>query len=380
MGVVTRLAGYGATRLAQWWLKRSTDPFDSGQDLSLGAASVTGLQIGQATALAATAVLACVTMLAEDVAKCSPQIFKRLADGSRTPATDHYLYDLLERPNDWQSGFEFIEHLMVGLVLRGNGYSVILRNYRGVPVALIPVNPDWVQLWESPDGSLFYRITPNGLHMRAMLTDQPYLIPAGDVLHIRGFSLNGLLGASRISVAREAIALGLAQESQAARWIGNGARPGGVLTTEQKLSPDAAKRIAADFKASHGGLQNSGKTLVLEQGLKFDKISLSAQDLEFLASRQFQLQEVARIFRVPPHMIGDLQQSTNNNIESQGQDYANYTITGYTVRIAKRFGFTFGLAFAGNVRRVQPERTAAGEPDGPLCGLPDRHHVELPET
>ena len=163
------------------------------------------------------------------------------------------------------------------------------------------------------------------------------------MLHIRGFSLDGLMGMSRISLAREAIALGLSQEQQAARWMGQGAKPSGMLTTDQKLTPDAAKRLAQDFKENVTGLQNSGKVIVGEQGLKFQPFTMTSADLEFIASRQFQLQDVARIFRIPPHMIGELSRSTNNNIAQMAQEYINFTLTGYTNRWRAKLSSTFGL-------------------------------------
>jgi HK97 family phage portal protein len=163
------------------------------------------------------------------------------------------------------------------------------------------------------------------------------------MLHIRGFSLDGLAGMSRISLARESIALGLAQEQQAARWMGQGAKPSGMLTTDQKLTVDAAKRIGEDFKQNSSGLQNSGKIIVGEQGLKFLPFSMTSQDLEFIGSRQFQLQEIARIFRIPPHMMGELSRSTNNNIAQMAQEYINFTLTGYTNRWSAKMSSTFGL-------------------------------------
>jgi HK97 family phage portal protein len=256
----------------------------------------------------------------------------------------------LQEPNDWQNGLEFREMLQVGIILKGNGYAIIKRDGRGKPVALYPWNPDRVLVWSAETGKIFYRFTAHDVHEQALLRDlslqsvgSGQLIPADDVLHIRGFSLNGLLGMSRITMAREAIALGLSQEQQAARWMGNGARPSGMLTTDAKLSTEAAKRLEADFKANASGLNNSGKVLVGEQGLKFQPFSMTSSDLEFIASRQFQLQDVARVFRIPPHMIGELSRSTNNNIAQMAQEYINFTLTGYTNRWRAKLSSTFGL-------------------------------------
>jgi HK97 family phage portal protein len=307
--------------------------------------SVTGIAINQQTALNAAAVMACVTMIAEDVAKLPVALFRRLDDGGRQrlKKKDHWLVPLLRKPNPWQNWMEFCEMLQCGLIMRGNGYAVIIRNARGIPTMLVPINPDRVSLWEGQDGGLWYRVTPFGLHEMAMLKDQPFLIPFDDVLHIRGFSVNGLMGASRIALAREAIGLTLGQERQAAQWLGNGARPSGILTTEQKLSDATIERAKTNWKNLHAGLQNSGKTAILEAGLKWTPLTMNSHDLEFIASRQFQLQEIARIFRVPPHKIGELSKGTNNNITQQSQEYVNDTISGYTTRWKRKFDEKFDL-------------------------------------
>ena len=358
MGVLSRIFGRGSTppvraedaRVEPTLVAKSNDTSTDAllwQDNFLSVPSVTGIQINQSTALNASAVMACVTMLAEDVAKLTPRILCRNADGSRTEAKDHYLYELLYRPNAWQDWLEFAEQMQCSLIMRGNAFAVIARNGRGLPVKLIPVNADWVALWETADGDLFYRVTPQGLHLMAELRDQPFLIPFEDMLHVRGFSMNGLLGVSRIVLAREAIGLFLAQEQQAARWMANSARPSGYLTTDAKLTPEGAARMKADWQASAAGIRNTGSTPVLEQGVKWQGMSLSASDMEFIASRQFQLQEIARIFRIPPHMIGELSRSTNNNITQQGQEYVNYTISGFTRRWEMKLDTTFDLRREG---------------------------------
>jgi HK97 family phage portal protein len=312
-----------------------------------GVMSNTGLDINQGTALKATTVMAAVTMLAEDFAKCEPMIYRLDSASRRVEATDHELYILFYSPNDWQTGFEFREMMQFSLVMRGNAYAVKIRDSRGRVVKLIPVNADWVALWEAPSGELFYRVTPNGLHMRAELAGQPFLIPAEDMLHVKGFSMNGLVGASRIAIANDAIGLSLAYERQATQWFSNGAAPSGVLTTDQRLQDGAAKRMADDWRATKGGLQNSGKVLVLEQGLKYQQIAMSAQAAEFIASRNFQIQEVTRIFRIPAHMLGDLQKAAQTSIEQLSQEYINLTITGYTSRWAARYSSDWNLRADG---------------------------------
>lgn len=341
MGIRSRIAG--------WLLKSSGNALDAAfwADMGWGGRSATGITVNTFTSLNEPAVMAAVTMLAEDMAKLGWSIYSNVEGQGRKEAKNHYLYDLLQEPNDWMNGLELREMMQMGIIMRGNGYALIKRNYRGIPSSLIPWNPDHVTQWVGTDGSLFYRFMASNIHDQAVLRGLPDLISADDVLHIRGFSLGGLLGMSRISLAKEAIALGLAQEQQAARWMGNGAKPSGMLTTDQKLDPAAAKRLAEDFKQNAAGLENSGKIIVGEQGLKFLPFSMTSADLEFIASRQFQLQEIARIFRIPPHMLGEMSRSTNNNIAQMAQEYINFTLTGYTNRWRAKMSSTFGLRKEG---------------------------------
>jgi HK97 family phage portal protein len=323
------------------------DPWGDAGWAPFGTASSAGVEITQATALKATTVMAAVTMLCEDFAKCEPVLYRLDSEQRRVEAQDHELFDLFVEPNDWQTWFEFSEMMQFSLILRGNAYAVKIRDRRGRVTRLVPVNADWVSLRESPDGGIFYRVTPNGLHMMAELRGQPFDIPAEDVLHIRGFSMNGLTGASRIALAHDAIGLALAYERQATQWMSNSAAPSGVLTTDHRLTDDAAERMAADWRDRKSGLVNTGKILVLEQGLKYQQIAMTAQAAEFVASRNFQIQEITRIFRIPAHMLGDLQRATMNNIEQLSQEYINLTITGYTGRWGARITRDWGLKRAG---------------------------------
>jgi HK97 family phage portal protein len=204
-------------------LKRSADP-EGKWFGGFGVASATGLHIDQQTAMAATAVMACVSVLSEDVSKMTPDIFRRVTvvnhdRGGRKVAKDHFLYNLLWSPNPVQTWPEFCRFMMVAYLLRGNAYAVMIRNGRGIPIMWLPINPDHVALWESPDGSLFWRVTRIGLWQTAMLRDLPLLIPYEDVFHLKDLSANGLVGTSRITLAREAIGLSIGQErSTRASW------------------------------------------------------------------------------------------------------------------------------------------------------------------
>jgi len=303
-----------------------------------------GVHVNQASAMQVSAVFACVSILAYDLAKLGASIFLgQRTQGARIKAKSHYLYALFQKPAPWLTWFEFCGMLQTSVLLRGNGYAVILRDGRGRPYMLVPINPDRVALWEAPDGELFYMVTRSGLHEMAVLRNEPLLIHSDDIFHLKALTLNGLLGLSPISMAREAIGLAIAQEQLASRWAGNSAKPSGILTTEQKLSPEAAKRLAEDWKAYNSGLYNAGKTAILEQGLKWQPLAMTSQDMEFIASRQYQLAEIARIFRVPLHMLGELAKGAGSGIVQQGQEYLNYSLSTWIRMWETRVAFTFDL-------------------------------------
>jgi HK97 family phage portal protein len=361
-GAIAQGASVAGARLA-----RSTDTTADALlwgDQLWSVPSTAGVEINQQTALSAASVMACAMMLTEDVAKLPVWLATTDDKGKQQVVTDHPLAELLEEPNEWQDWLEFAEMVQVGLVLRGNGYAGIVRDSRARPVKLIPFNPDHVALWETPDGELFYRVTPFGLHEMAELQQMrqyDFLIPFADMFHLRGMSVNGLVGASRIALARDAVGLTIAQERQAAAFVGQGARPSGALSTDQKLDKATVERIKGRWKEIQSGLVNAGRTAILEAGLKWTPLSISAQEAEFIASRQFQVQEIARIFRIPPHMIGELSRSTNNNIVQQSQEYINYTLSGYTRRWALKMRKTFGLR-KGNIVVVH-DFSEIGRPD-----------------
>lgn len=313
-------------------------------DWGYGVPTASGVMVSQASAMQVSAVFACVSILSYDLAKLGASIFTGSRQGRRQKATKHPLYSLLKQPAPWLTWFEFCGMMQSAVLLRGNGYAVILRDPRGKPCALVPINPDRVALWEAPTGDLFYMVTRSGLHEMAVLRNQPLLIASEDIFHLKALTMNGLLGLSPISMAREAIGLAIAQEQLASRWAGNSAKPSGVLQTEQKLTAEAAKRLQDDWKTMNSGLYNAGKTAILEQGLKWQPLSMTMQDMEFIASRQFQLQEIARIFRVPPHMLGETQtRGAGGSITQMAQEYLNYSLSTWIEMWEQRIPFTFDV-------------------------------------
>lgn len=309
--------------------------------------SATGLLISQATAMSVSAVYACVRTISMDFARCTPTLKRALPNGTEEEVTDHPLAPLLIQPNRQQCWFEFAEQMQAALKLRGNAYAAIRRNKRGDPIELIPINPDAVLILEAADGSIFYSVNRIGLWQMAMLQDFPVSIPSEDILHIRGLTFNALVGASVIGLARDTIGLAMGQEQQAARWMANAARKSGVLTAPGKLSDTAFERLKTSWNDFSSGLQGTGKTAILEEGVKYEALALTSVDLEFLQSRQWQVEEVCRWFNMPPWKIGVQSKGAMKNITQDNQEYLNGTIAPEFDRWESRLDFSFQLKFEG---------------------------------
>lgn len=332
--------------------KRSGESFDGDRTgMWFSSPSATGVQVNQQTALSVTAVMACVSAISEDVAKLTPSLIRAMPNGKKVKirAADHPIARLLKRPNDWQTYFEWCQMLVVGLLLRGNAYSVILRNRRAQPIMLVPINPDRVALWESPNGQLFFLVSRTGLHELNILKDVPLMVAYEDMLHWKLLSSNGLLGVSKIGLNREAIGLASGLEQMAAYTVGNGAFMKGTLQTDKKTSPEVIKRLQTQWEQQQGGILNSGKPLILEDGLKWNPFKLSFTDMEFMAARGFQIEEIARIWRVPVGMLGIIVKGGANHLTEQSQAYMNECLMTYVTLIEERMAFTFGLDIDGDM-------------------------------
>lgn len=323
--------------IEDWWEEFGPTSVSSG-----------GMAVTQITALQVATVLACVSIRSEDVAKLPVHVYRKRDDGGRTVVTNHPLERVLQCPNDYQSRFEYMEQMMVALMLRGNAYSVILRDGRGRVTSLIPVNPDRVWIYEGPDGQVFYQVARRGMHEMAVLKNEPLMIPAEDVFHLRWMALeNSLYGASRIGLAREAIGLALSQQELAGRLSSNATNLGGVLTTEQKLSKEAAERLSKAWKERKQGLKNAGDTAVLEAGLKWQPLGMTARDAEMIAARQMSVQEIARIYRMPMHKLGVIEKGGGSSLEQMDQDYMNSVVSSDLGRWEAKFDQVFGLSAEG---------------------------------
>jgi len=287
--------------------------------------SATGLSISQGTAVSVSTVYACVTIRSRDIARCPPRLLRTGGSRTQDPVKDHPVAKLFAHPNWVQTWFEFATQMHAALLLRGNAYAVILRDNKGRPSALIPVNPDAVMVLEASDGSIFYNINRVGLFQMAALRGLPISVPEEDVLHLRGLTFNMLVGISTIGIARDTIGVAMGLEQQAARFMANGARPAGVLQTAKKLTDDTAKRLRDQWESLRSGLQNTGRTAILEEGLTWTPMQLNSVDLEFMAQRKFSIEDVSRFFGMPLYKLGG-ELPRGMRIDQMDQAYVNTTI------------------------------------------------------
>ena len=227
------------------------------------------------------------------------------------------------------SSFVFRETLMTHLLLWGNAYAQIIRNGKNEIVALYPLMPNKMSVDRDENGRLYYtyyRGTDEAIKNKEFaVTLQP-----SDVLHIPGLGFDGLVGYSPIAMAKNAIGMAIACEEYGAKFFANGAAPGGVL--EHPGTIKDPQRVRESWQSTFGGSGNANKIAVLEEGMKYTPISISPNEAQFLETRKFQINEIARIFRVPPHMVGDLEKSSFSNIEQQSLEFVKYTLDPWVVR------------------------------------------------
>ena len=293
--------------------------------------SSSGKVVTERSAMQMTAVYACVRILSEAIAGLPLHMYRYKDDGGKEKALDHPLYLLLhDEPNPEMSSFVFRETLMTHLLLWGNAYAQIIRNGKGEVVALYPLMPNKMTVSRDETGQLYYTYQKSQEELPKDNTYTVTLHPS-DVLHIPGLGFDGLVGYSPIAMAKNAIGLAIATEEYGSKFFANGAAPSGVL--EHPGTIKDPQRVRESWMSQFGGSANSNKIAVLEEGLKYTPISISPEQAQFLETRKFQINEIARIFRVPPHMVGDLEKSSFSNIEQQSLDFVTNTIRPWLVRI-----------------------------------------------
>jgi HK97 family phage portal protein len=308
------------------WLFRSRDKPENSVSPAMAfyfGGSAAGKSVNPRTAVQMTAVYSCVRVIAETVASLPLHVYRYTEAGSEK-AINHPLYRLLhDEPNHEMTSFILRETMLSHLLLWGNAYCQILRNGRGQILGLYPLLPEKMQVDRDAGGVLTYDYTTqNGGVFR---------LRPEDVLHIPGLGFDGIMGYSPIALEKNAIGLGMAAEEYGSRFFSNGATPSGVLTHPNTVKNPTALRES--WHAAYGGSANSGKVAILEEGLKFERISMPNNEAQFLESRKFQVAEICRIYRVPPHLVGDLEHATFSNIEHQSISFATHTIRPWLVRI-----------------------------------------------
>jgi HK97 family phage portal protein len=318
MGFLTSL--FGAPRAGGW---APTDErwFDPVHGPTWSGAAVT-----PDTAMRVATVYACVHFLSRVIAALPLHLYSHLATGGKQRESDHPLYVLLhDRPNDRQTAYEFWGMLVSHAALRGNAYALKQVGRGGNVEQLIPQHPDAVTVEQLRDGTVRYRIRlPDG-------TTRNYV--ADDLLHLRPFTDNGIMGRSPIDVHRETFGEALAAQQHAATFWRNAATPAGILTTDKTFTTESERQKARDsLRGTTTGLHKH-ETMMLDQGFKWTPVSVSQRDAQFIESRKFTKSEIASIFGLPPHVIGDLERSTNNNIEEQGIELVKFTLLSWAVMI-----------------------------------------------
>lgn len=292
--------------------------------------STSGKPVNERSAMQMTAVYSCVRILAEAIACLPLHLYKYSENGCKEKATEHPLYRLLhDEPNPEMSSFVFRETLMTHLLLWGNAYAQIIRNGKGEVIALYPLMPNKMTVDRDENGQIYYTYQRATEEAHTMNGSSVKLLPH-DVLHIPGLGFDGLVGYSPIAMAKNAIGMAIACEEFGAKFFANGAAPSGVL--EHPGTIKDPKRVRDAWQSQFGGSSNSGKVAVLEEGMKYTPISISPEQAQFLETRKFQINEIARIFRVPPHMVGDLEKSSFSNIEQQSLEFVKYTLDPWVIR------------------------------------------------
>ncbi len=273
------------------------------------------------------AFLAVVHVLSEDMAKLPLKVYRKLKPRGKEPAPDHWAYGLLhDVPNPEMTSFVWRETMMGHLLTWGNCFSEIVRNGLGEVVELWPLRPDRMEVRRDTEGVKYYRYR--------LVAEGFKDLRAGQVFHVPGLSYDGLVGYSPVTLLRHAIGLGLAAQTYGEQMWNNGARPGLILTVPQdvRMTEDAASRLKTQVDSAHAGLSNAQRTMVLKDGISVHEIGIPPEDAQYIETRKFQLDEIARVYRIPQHKVGDLERSTNNNIEQQALEYVQDALGGYIGR------------------------------------------------
>lgn len=323
MGIKS-LFGFGQAR------DKPTDTAGSGYSFFFGR-TTSGKPVNERTAMQTTAVYSCVRILAEAVAQLPLHVYAYKEDGGKEIKHDHPLYYLLhDEPNPEMTSFVFRETLMSHLLIWGNAYAQIIRDGAGRVLGLYPLLPDKMEVERDERGNLYYIYSRDTDENPNFKGSGQFVLKAEDVLHIPGLGFNGLIGYSPIAMAKNTVGMTLACEEYGASFFANGANPGGVLEHPGVLKDPS--KVRESWNSVYRGSNNAHKIAVLEEGMKYQQIGIPPEEAQFLETRKFQVNEIARLFRVPPHMVGDLEKSSFSNIEQQSLEFVKYTLEPWVIR------------------------------------------------
>ena len=303
---------------------------DAGYSFLFGR-TTSGKPVNERTAMQTTAVYACVRILAEAVASLPLHVYEYQDDGGKKLVHDHPLYYLLhDEPNPEMTSFVFRETLMSHLLIWGNAYAQIIRDGAGRVLGLYPLLPDKMDVQRDDRGNIYYVYSRNSDENPMFKEYGDIRLKAEDVLHIPGLGFDGLIGYSPIAMAKNAVGMTLACEEYGASFFANGANPGGVLEHPGVLKDPS--KVRESWNSVYRGVSNAHKIAVLEEGMKYQQIGIPPEEAQFLETRKFQINEIARLYRIPPHMVGDLDKSSFSNIEQQSLEFVKYTLDPWVIR------------------------------------------------
>ena len=303
---------------------------DAGYSFLFGR-TTSGKPVNERTAMQTTAVYACVRILAEAVASLPLHVYEYQDDGGKKLVHDHPLYYLLhDEPNPEMTSFVFRETLMSHLLIWGNAYAQIIRDGAGRVLGLYPLLPDKMDVQRDDRGNIYYVYSRNSDENPMFKEYGNIKLKAEDVLHIPGLGFDGLIGYSPIAMAKNAVGMTLACEEYGASFFANGANPGGVLEHPGVLKDPS--KVRESWNSVYRGVNNAHKIAVLEEGMKYQQIGIPPEEAQFLETRKFQINEIARLYRIPPHMVGDLDKSSFSNIEQQSLEFVKYTLDPWVIR------------------------------------------------
>lgn len=297
-----------------------------------------GVSVNESNAFGIPAFYAAVNVLSQTIASLPCKVFRRLPNGGRVAEINHALYSVLhDLANPEMTAYDWRSVSVSHLAAWGNAYSEIERDSSNRVIGLWPMRPDRMSVSRRADGALVYEYTSPGTSKVFEFVRSPRSIDPSPILHLRGLSGDGIVGYAPLRVMRESLGLTIAAEAFGAQFFGAGASPSIAVKLPGKVKPDAMARLRASFERIYGGLDRAHRIALLEEGMSIDKIGIPPNDAQFLETRRFQIEEIARIFRIPPHLLQDLSRATFSNIEHQAISFVTMTLLPWLVSLEQAY-------------------------------------------